>query len=288
MPLRQQDSVCAQIIPCSSWLFSIFLNRHCTESGIRNGPVISLIASTDKSKMGKFFSKTQLTQTPNAPQGALSLLSHNGVDPPQPALTPGLGKNPNGRTGCPTRQDPCPPGKGQRSEREGQEVEDIMFLGVCPLVTLKLTPRRSHNLPTGESLCYQGLLHPRNIPEGHKQTSHTHIHHSRHRKPAHPISDLTDLNRDWGLSLPNILLEFSKFLLLDMQGNSQVLLIKRWGPRRGSSLISKQCEVQTSSKFDIRRRTLDFRYQPLSKWFPHSVNLICQEYLITVLGELEK
>lgn len=57
MPLRQQDSVCAQIIPCSSWLFSIFLNRHCTESGIRNGPVISLIASTDKSKMGKFFQR---------------------------------------------------------------------------------------------------------------------------------------------------------------------------------------------------------------------------------------
>lgn len=57
MPRRQQDSVCAQIIPCSSWLFSIFLNRHCTESGIRNGPVISLIASTDKSKMGKFFQR---------------------------------------------------------------------------------------------------------------------------------------------------------------------------------------------------------------------------------------
>lgn len=195
MPLRQQDSVCAQIIPCSSWLFSIFLNRHCTESGIRNGPVISLIASTDKSKMGKFFQRHNWLK----PQMLLKELSASSPTmvwtPLQPALTPGLGKNPNGRTGCPTRQDPCPPGKGQRSEREGQEVEDIMFLGVCPLVTLKLTPHRIHNLPTGESLCYQGLLHPRNIPEGHKQTSHTHIHHSRHRKPAHPISDLTDLNR---------------------------------------------------------------------------------------------
>lgn len=97
---------------------------------------------------------TQLTQTPNVPQGALSLLSHNGVDPPQPALTPGLCRNPNGRKGSLSRQDPSPASKVQHLEEEGQEIEDSMFLGIHPLVTLKLTSGLIQNIAFGELLFY--------------------------------------------------------------------------------------------------------------------------------------
>lgn len=123
------------------------------------------------------------------------------MDSPQPALTPGLGKDANDRKGSPSRQDLSPPSKGQHSEEEGQEVE----AGTHPLVPPKLTPSLIQNLATGDSLCYQELTHPRNILKSRIQT---HIHHGRHCKPAHPISDLTDLNRDEDLSLPRILLEF--------------------------------------------------------------------------------
>lgn len=74
-------------------VFYFFLNRHCTESGIRNGPVISLIASTDKSRMGKIFLKAQLIPVLSAPPGAPGLLSHNGLPtPPCQPHTPGLAR----------------------------------------------------------------------------------------------------------------------------------------------------------------------------------------------------
>lgn len=102
MLLRQQDSVCAQIIPCSSGLFSIFLNRHCRESRIRNGPVISLIASTDKSKMGKIFKRHNWFH-PKCSSRAPSSFSPTMACLPLPSSphTPGLGWDSNGRQGCP-------------------------------------------------------------------------------------------------------------------------------------------------------------------------------------------
>ena len=109
--------------------------------------------------MGKFFSKAQLTQSPNAPLEALGLLSHNELDipppPPPAALTPGLGKNSDGR------QDPSPPRKGGHGEAEGHlEGEDNMSLGIRPPAILRLTPSRIQHLAFGELLCYQELLHP--------------------------------------------------------------------------------------------------------------------------------
>lgn len=93
MPLRQQDSVCTRIIPCSSWLFSIFLNRRCTESGIRNGPVISLIASTDKSKTGKFFQRRNWLK-PQTFLKELSAFSPTMVRTPAASPHPGAGQEP--------------------------------------------------------------------------------------------------------------------------------------------------------------------------------------------------
>lgn len=122
MPQRQQDSVCAQIIPCSSWLFSIFLNRHCTESGVRNGPVISLIASTDKSKWVNFFKDTT-DSNPKCSSSSSQPSLPQWCGPPRPALIPRLGKNPNGRKGSPSRQDPSPPSEGQHSERKAKKSE---------------------------------------------------------------------------------------------------------------------------------------------------------------------
>lgn len=226
MPLRQQDSVCAQIIPCSSWLFSIFLNRHYTESGIRNGPVISLIASTDKSKMGKFFQRHNWFK----PQMFLKELS--GFSPTM-VWSPLSQPSPQGwaRTQMAERAPPpdrthLHPIKASTQKRK-QEVEDNMFLGICPLVTLKLTPSLIQIRAFGEPRCHQELLHPNNILNGHVWTANPHSHDSRCHRAAGSISDLTDLKTGQGLSLPRILRGFSKFLLSDLQGNRQVLWIKR-------------------------------------------------------------
>lgn len=109
----------------------------------------------------------------------------------------------------------------QRGRPRSQRQHVLGHLSSCyPEVDPKSDPESN----TGELLCYQELLHPTTILNSHVQASHAHIHDSRHHKPAHTISDLTDVNSNWGLSL---FLEFSKFLLLAMQGNRQVLYMRR-------------------------------------------------------------
>lgn len=136
MPLRQQDSVCAQIIPCSSWLFSIFLNRHCTESGIRKGPVISLIASTDKSIMGKFFQRHNWLK----PQMFLKELS---------AFSPTM-------TWTPLSQ-PSPQGWARTQMTERGPPPDKTYLRPVKASTRKRKARKSKRAPI--------LLFPRSWPQ---------------------------------------------------------------------------------------------------------------------------
>lgn len=158
MPQRQQDSVCAQIIPCSSWLFSIFLNRHCTESGIRNGPVISLIASTDKSKWVNFFKDT----TDSNPK-----CSSSGSQPslpqwwgPSASPHPQAGQEPKWQKGLPLQTRPISTQWRPPLREEGQEVRDSMFLGICPRVTLKLTPSLIQNLTLGSCCATKSFCTP--------------------------------------------------------------------------------------------------------------------------------
>lgn len=225
MPQRQQDSVCAQIIPCSSWLFSIFLNRHCTESGIRNGPVISLIASTDKSKWVNFFKDTT-DSNPKCSSSSSQPSLPQWCGPPWPALIPGWARTQMAERAPPPDKTHLHPVKAgtQRGRPRSQRQHVLGHLSSCyPEVDPKSDPESN----TGELLCYQELLHPTTILNSHVQASYAHIHDSRLHKPAHIISDLTDVNSNWGLSPPSIFLEFSKFLLLATQGNRQVPFMRR-------------------------------------------------------------
>ena len=148
---------------------------------------------------------------------------------PSASPHPGLGKSPSGRKGSPSRQDPSPPSEGQHSEEEGQEVKDNMFLGICPLLTPKLTPSLIQNLPVGESLYYQEFLSPNTFLTATYRQHNTHLSQQTPRTRPHNLRFDGSQQKSGS---PRILLAFCEFLLLAMQGNSQVLLTKRRGSRR--------------------------------------------------------
>lgn len=99
--------------------------------------------------------------------------------PPSASPHPRAGQESKWQNGLPLQTRPISAEEGQHSEEEGQEIKDNMFLGIHPLVNLKLTPSLIQNLAFGEPLCYPELLHSQNILKGYIGTSHTYIHHSR-------------------------------------------------------------------------------------------------------------
>lgn len=110
----------------------------------------------------------------------------------------------------------------QRGRPRSQRQHVLGHLSSCyPEVDPKSDPESN----TGELLCYQELLHPTTILTSHVQASQAHLHDSRQTSPHNLRFDY--VNSNWGLSLPSIFLEFSKFLLLALQGNRQVLFMRR-------------------------------------------------------------
>lgn len=148
--------------------------------------------------MGKFFSKTQLTQSPNAPLGALSLLSHNGLDVPLPAPRQ---PSPRGSAGT-QRADKTRLRPGKASMRSGRPFgrRRQHVLGIRPPAILTLTPSRIQNLAFEELLCYQEFLHPQIIRKGHN-TDLRYTRSTADSKPQHTQSQLWQVTMETGVSV---------------------------------------------------------------------------------------